>query len=155
MRFIRNLAAAAVCIALASATRANAQTGVPVAIASCQMGISSMYRMDAALIDARFKNTAGATADKIDFRIWWGDGTVDTVHDVGTFAPGVTIRHNWYVGLSIRPIVPRLWDYVRASVSRVHYVDGTEWTSPFARLTDDAEYAAEKPLSTNCHVYPT
>lgn len=156
MRFLRNLcAAASICFTLVSLTRANADTSVPVNIASCQMGVSSMYRMDAALIDARFKNLSETTADQIDFRVWWGDGTVDTVHDVGSFAPGVTIKHNWYVGLSIRPIVPRLWEYVRVSVSRVHYVNGSEWTSPYALLTDEQEYAAEKPLSTSCRVYPT
>ena len=144
----------AICVALLSLAPARSQSDVPVRLGSCAMMISFMYRSDAALIAAAFTNLGKVTADWIDFRVWWGDGTVDTVHDVGSFAPGARIRHNWYVGLGIREIRPLLWSEVRAYPSRVHYTDGSEWQSPYARLLDAEEYAKEKPNSVRCQIYP-
>ncbi|HXP94737.1 MAG TPA: hypothetical protein VN905_14785 [Candidatus Binatia bacterium] len=154
MRVLRLLQLVAICVALLPFAPARAQSDVPVRLSSCAMMVSFMYVSDAALIAAAFTNLGKLTADWIDFRIWWGDGTDDTMHDVGSFLPGATIKHNWYVGLGIRQIGPTLWSEVRAYPSRVHYADGSEWQSPYARLPYGEEYAKEKPSSTRCRIYP-
>ena len=131
-----------------------AQAELPVHLESCGMITSQFYAGNAAHIASAFVNVGKTTADWIDFSVWWADGSVDTVHDVGTFAPGKAIKHTWYIGMGVRAVGPALWYYVYAYPSRVHYTDGTEWVSPYEQLFGDEQFEKEKPLSTRCKIYP-
>jgi hypothetical protein len=139
---------------LAAIVPAQAQTNAPVRLDSCSMLESQFYQGNQAHVAAVFSNLGNTAADWIDFRVWWADGSIDTVHDVGTFAPGQRIKHTWEIQMMIREVGPALWYEVWAYPSRVHYADGSEWQSPYARLFDDEEFAKEKPSAVRCKIYP-
>jgi hypothetical protein len=73
-------------------------------------------------VSLAFTNTSNVTANEVWFALG-ANGRYDRrIHDVGTFAPGVAIKHAYF-------------DYSGASnqqvkVVKVQYTDGTTWTTP-------------------------
>jgi hypothetical protein len=124
----------------------------PVHVSSCDMAVNGQLSADAAFVTGRFVNEAKQSAATIDFTIWWGDGTLSTFRDAGSFTPGVAVTHSWNVPLGIREIRPRLWDDVRVSVERVTFADRTQWLAPYAHLSEDAAYAQYRPQALRCRI---
>jgi hypothetical protein len=71
-----------------------------------------------------FRNTADSTAREVTFLVDDAAGHQATVEDVGTFAKGVTIRHEFHLA--------KVTDGARASVVHVELADGTTWDAPLA-----------------------
>lgn len=74
-----------------------------------------------------YRNTASGVAREIDFGLVARDELVDKVKDVGTFSPGVLIRHKFKVSRDIFPLRTAL---PYCAVLSVKYDDGHEWRNP-------------------------
>jgi len=112
--------------ALASA---QTQTG-PIRVNAVQLVTQSITEHDVAPVAAEigFTNEGTAAATDIVFALESDSGYVlDTYNDVGTFAPGVAIRHSFN-------------DHNDASegqqvvVAKATFADGTVWTNPDVTL---------------------
>lgn len=74
-----------------------------------------------------YENRAPLAASEIDFGLVARGSLVAVAKDVGTFAPGAAIDHEFVVGGSIFPLGTAL---PYCAVMRVKYADGSEWINP-------------------------
>jgi hypothetical protein len=71
-----------------------------------------------------FQNTTDSDVHEVTFRVNDVAGHRAEVKDVGTFAKGVTIRHEFHVA--------KVTDGATASVVHVELADGSTWDAPLA-----------------------
>lgn len=112
--------------ALASA---DTQAG-PIRIDGVQLVSQSTSEYNVAPIAARisFTNEGSSPATDVVFALESGSGYVlDTYNDVGSFAPGVAVRH------SFNDHNPSD-DGQRVAVAKVTFADGSVWTNPDVAL---------------------
>jgi hypothetical protein len=74
-----------------------------------------------------YTNHATVAAKEVDFGLISRGSLIATAKDVGTFTPGVEIRHEFSVDPEIFPIGTAL---PYCAVLRITYADGTEWRNP-------------------------
>ena len=94
-----------------------------------------------------FTNTAAVTADTVVFQIDFGKASRIVIPDVGSFAPGATMKQTFRdkgkeMVFSERP-APNDGSVI-CTVLSAHFVDGTSWTAPSAP-------AASPAPSSNIH----
>jgi hypothetical protein len=82
-----------------------------------------------------FTNSAKVAADQIVFQIDFGKASRIVIPDVGTFAPGATVKNTFRdkgkeMVFSARP-VPNDGSVI-CTVLSAHFADGTTYTSPSA-----------------------
>lgn len=93
------------------------------------------YRRNTAQVDVGYRSISpGKKADKITFRVNYGDGNFDAV-DSGEFADGDYVRHHLKVDLP-DTLAGRSYfafdDPSNCVAVDVHYLDGSEWKNPNA-----------------------
>ncbi len=74
-----------------------------------------------------YRNEAPVTATEVDFGLVARGSLVALAKDVGTFAPGVKIDHEFVVS---REIFPLGTEFAYCAVLRVKYADGSSWENP-------------------------
>lgn len=79
------------------------------------------------VVRIEFQNTADAAAREVTFLVNDAAGNRAEVEDVGTFAKGVTIRHEFHVA--------KVTDGATATVVHVELADGSSWDAPLAPQT--------------------
>lgn len=79
-----------------------------------------------------FTNEGHVAGDLIRFRIQQGTNEPNYIRDVGTFSPGITIKHKFgqLAGQSVSPLFSG--PNIRCGIESVHFVDGSIWTEPHA-----------------------
>lgn len=121
MKTLRTAAFAASIIGLAAPAAALTEQSVnPIAIQQ----VTSSPEREFAPGDVRisYRNTADVAANEVTFRIGDAAGRTADVEDRGTFAPGVTIDHDFRI--------LKLGDDAQASVVHVELADGSAWDAP-------------------------
>ncbi len=83
-------------------------------------------------LDVEFTNESSVTADLVRIRV---DllGNVTNVRDVGTFSPGVSVRHrvrNEQGQIMVFPVFGGHKNRAHCAITMVRFVDGTTWVSP-------------------------
>jgi hypothetical protein len=73
-----------------------------------------------------YENRADVSATEVDFGLVAGGGVIAEVKDIGNFAPGVKIDHEFVVSREIFPLASTPY----CSVLRVKYADGSAWANP-------------------------
>jgi hypothetical protein len=127
-------AASAVVVFAASSMSSSAAVGtayrsVPVVVDVCRG--SMMHAGKAAsrtnTIEIAFRDVGTVAAHAVDFEVTWGGGDVQTIHDVGTFSPGVTVRHAFVHAArdASSPFFPH--SPVTCSAEAVRFADGSRW----------------------------
>ncbi len=76
------------------------------------------------VVRIEFQNTTDAAVREVTFHINDAAGHATQVEDVGSFAKGVTIRHEFHVA--------KITDGASASVVHVELADGSTWDAPLA-----------------------
>jgi hypothetical protein len=133
--------AIAACLALAGATFGAAHAGVPqtarapITITDAKVlalppsivgdnGVSYGYT-GVDVLGVSFVNTSAIAAREVTLRATYA-GDTEYIHDAGTFAPGVTIAHNYttFSNHTFRGAA------IHVSVSSVRFSDGSTWTAP-------------------------
>jgi hypothetical protein len=125
------VAAAAVLVAVlfepTLAASANVSSSSPVAVDACS--VKAMHAGKAAptqTLAIRFHDAGSEPVSSVDFNVNTGSD-VQTIHDAGAFAPGVSIRH-----LFVRPdnIGSPFFDRPPATceVESVRFADGSTWS---------------------------
>ena len=71
-----------------------------------------------------FRNNAPVTANEVRFQVRQGQDVVE-LFDVGTFSTGVDITHKF---ANPNAAFGAPWQSARASVTYVHFTDGSSWT---------------------------
>lgn len=74
-----------------------------------------------------YVNDAKQPASEVDFGLVSRRSLIAVANDVGSFAPGVAIAHEFSVSPEIFPIGTA---FPYCAVLRVKYADGTEWHNP-------------------------
>ena len=74
-----------------------------------------------------YRNDKGVPAKEIDFGLVARNSLIAVAKDAGTFAPGVSIAHEFSVDPEIFPIGTQ---FPYCAVMRVKYADGSEWRNP-------------------------
>jgi hypothetical protein len=78
-----------------AATRID-ESSSPVAIQACRAYTMSAGKAPkTSTVEILFHDTGAVAAHVVGFDVNWGDGNVQTIRDVGTFSPGVTIAHKF------------------------------------------------------------
>jgi hypothetical protein len=123
-RYMNNLytAAIAASILALAAPAAAFTTQNPIEVQSV-FG-SQGYETTPGVVSIAFQNTADSAAREVTFVVNDAGGHSTQVEDVGTFAKGVTIRHEFHIS--------KVTDGVRASVVHVELADGSSWDAPLA-----------------------
>jgi len=78
-------------------------------------------------LEVAYTNDASKTAKEVDFGLVSRGALIALAKDVGSFASGVRIDHEFSVDPEIFPIGTAL---PYCAVMRVKYDDGTEWVNP-------------------------
>lgn len=78
-------------------------------------------------LDVAYTNNAHVAAKEIDFGLVSRDWMIAVTRDIGTFAPGTNIDHEFSLDPQVFPIGTAL---PYCAVLRVKYADGTEWHNP-------------------------
>jgi hypothetical protein len=120
----------------------NAQAGrraeiPPVIMDGCKIEFSGgLIFGQTGMLDVEFTNESGITADLVRIRVQLLDG-VTNVRDVGTFAPGISIKHrvrNEQGQPMVFPLFGGKKNAPSCAIVMVHFVDGTTWVnSKFAQ----------------------
>ena len=74
-----------------------------------------------------YTNRTEKTMSQIDFGLIANGNLVAEVRDVGTFSPGVQIRHDFGISRNVFPIRTGL---ARCVPLRITFADGTKWVNP-------------------------
>jgi hypothetical protein len=110
-----NAAPTAPAIALASSS-------APIVVRDVNVQPTGAENSGPGFVSLAFTNTSNVAANEVWFALG-ANGRYDRrIHDVGTFAPGVAIRHAYFdnSGASNQAI----------KVVKVQFADGTTWTNP-------------------------
>jgi hypothetical protein len=98
-----------------------AQTAAPIAVSDVNVQPSgSLNQSGPGFISLAFANTSNVTANEVVFELNTGSAARQ-IDDVGSFAPGATIRHAFY-DLSSSPDQ-------QIKVIKVQYADGSTWSN--------------------------
>jgi|SRR5579862_3476294 len=73
-----------------------------------------------------YTNAAQKAAVEVDFEVSGPAGTIRTIEDRGTFAPGQPINHTFSLPPETSPLG---LSSARCMVTKVVYADGTSWTN--------------------------
>jgi hypothetical protein len=121
---LQAVAAAAAVLVAGAPIVASAQTTAPVAIADTQIqpsyGVFNEFAYPG-LVTVSFVNHRNVPATEIDLNLEANGEVVDSFHDVGSFANGVTVRHSFQTQAT--DLNQKL------TVASVTYADGTTWTN--------------------------
>ena len=106
----------------------SAHPSAPVAVEACRT-----YMMGAGksashtnTIEIAFRDDQGVAARAVDFNVNWGSGDVQAIHDVGTFSPGVSVRHKFvYTDPNASSLFPN--SPVTCEIEAVRFADGSVW----------------------------
>jgi hypothetical protein len=118
------LFAASIALAVPSAAHAALLTGpaaAPIAVSNVQVAPNEGDGYGPGFVDYTFKNTSNMTATKVVFELNADGSYLKTVADVGTFAPGVTIKR---AVLDPSPSADQ-----QVGVKEVTFSDGSVWTN--------------------------
>jgi hypothetical protein len=88
---------------------------------------SSTFRLTDGFLAVDYTNEAAIPATEIDFGLVARGYMVATANDVGTFSPGIAIRHEFAVSQELFPLGTGILACV---VLRVKYADGSVWHNP-------------------------
>ncbi|MDQ2908074.1 MAG: hypothetical protein M3R44_01830 [Candidatus Eremiobacteraeota bacterium] len=115
--------------------------GIPIASSSSGIAIE-------------FTNESQKTADLVNFAVD-SNGENFVIRDVGTFSPGVSIKHEYRNGSGQAFVLPAfIAPHVNCRVASVKFTDGTVWrhdqgSSPAEQTTPNPSNAVAAPLSAN------
>ncbi len=87
----------------------------------------SNFPNDEGFLGIDYQNYASVAATEIDFGLVARDSLVATAKDIGTFSPGVEIKHEFVISREVFPIGTT---FPYCAVLRVKYSDGSEWRNP-------------------------
>jgi hypothetical protein len=76
-----------------------------------------------------FQNTSNVKATEVIFQLNVDGAKVGRFKDVGSFAPGVTVRHG-FLNNSTSPDA-------QLTVAKVKFADGSEWVPPYVAPKED------------------
>jgi hypothetical protein len=126
---------------------ANPQAGLqpnvpPIILDGCKIEYSGgLVFGQTGFLDVEFSNESNVTADLVRIRVQLLDG-VTNIRDVGTFTPGISIKHrvrNEAGQVMVFPLFGGKKNAPRCTIVMVHFIDGTTWVSrAFAREQGDA-----------------
>lgn len=88
---------------------------------------SSTFRLTDGFLAVDYTNQAALAATEVDFGLVVRGSLVATAKDVGTFSPGVAIRHEFVVSPEIFPLRT---SFPACIVLHVRYADGSSWRNP-------------------------
>jgi hypothetical protein len=88
---------------------------------------SGIFPNDEGFLGIDFQNDAKTTMTEIDFGLVVRDTLVATAKDIGTFSPGIAIKHEFVISREVFPIGTA---YPYCAVLRVKYSDRSEWHNP-------------------------
>ncbi|MGZ3519207.1 MAG: hypothetical protein ACXVAM_18910, partial [Vulcanimicrobiaceae bacterium] len=118
---------------------ATVNAGPPVEINECKLLYTGGWLMGSSSgMQVEFTNDTNQVADVINFRVTSGSQG-GNIRDVGTFTPGIEIRHKYHAGdgqMMFSPIFSH--PHINCSVESVHFKDGTVWRA-------DARVQAPEP----------
>jgi hypothetical protein len=98
-----------------------AEAAAPIAVSDVNVQPSgSLNQNGPGFISLAFANTSNMTANEVVFELNAGNAARQ-IRDIGSFAPGVTIRHAFY-DLSASPDQ-------QIKVIKVQYADGSTWSN--------------------------
>jgi len=86
-------------------------------------------RFGPGFVNIEFQNTSSVKATEVDFEVAVDGAKVGRFKDVGSFAPGVTVRHGFLNGSTARD--------AQVSVARVKFADGSKWVPPYVAPKED------------------
>lgn len=115
--------------ATASIAATQADRRVPIAIDACKADFMNVGKATPKTdtIEIGFRDLALVKARSVDFVVSWSRSDVQEIHDVGTFAPGVSVRHTFMrpdrSGNS--PFFPH--PAVTCGVESASFSDGSVW----------------------------
>jgi hypothetical protein len=126
-----------VSLALASAAFATAQTTAsPITINSCGPKLDSDSGQSAGGVTLssksegiriEFTNESSKTANLVNFAVD-SNGEQFVIRDVGTFSPGISIKHNYRNGEGQAFVLPQfIAPKIKCRVSSVRFTDGSVW----------------------------
>lgn len=125
MKTLISAALAASVLSLGAPVLAQTQTlsSDPVAIENVNYTAGTTDTKPPSDIQVAFENTAASPAREVTFEVDDATGQSVDVRDVGTFAPNVTIRHDYQVSNSLK-------FGLTAHVVHVQLADGSTWDEP-------------------------
>lgn len=88
---------------------------------------STLFRIDDGFLAIDFRNDGPVAAKEVDFGLVARGSLVAVAKDVGTFSPGVTIRHEFAIS---REVFPLGTQFPYCAVLRIKFADGTSWRNP-------------------------
>ena len=122
--------------AMEAFTAAFAQANSPVTINSCGPKINPNSQQTvggipltstSSGIEIEFVNESAKTADLVNFAVDSNDRRF-VIRDVGTFSPGVSIKHHYENGSGQAFVLPQfISPRITCKVASVHFTDGTVW----------------------------
>jgi len=106
----------------------SANVGLPVEINECSVLYTGGWLVGAtAGVKVEFTNDTTKTADVINFYVTDGSHG-GNIRDVGSFAPGIEVRHHYRAGggqMMFSPLFSH--PHITCSLASVHFTDGTVW----------------------------
>jgi len=112
-------------------TSNQAPSGPPVEIEDCKLAmIGKLLVAKTGKLTIEFTNEGKVVADLLRFRVMWGADGVAFIRDQGSFAPGITVKHEFRQ--SEGELVSPLFSHpdLRCFLESAHFIDGTMWTNP-------------------------
>lgn len=88
---------------------------------------ATVFRIEDGFLGIDYRNEAKVPATEVDFGLVARGALIATARDLGTFSPGVTIRHEFVISQEVFPIGT---DFPYCAVLHVKYADGTSWRNP-------------------------
>jgi hypothetical protein len=133
-----------------AAPTAAPSTPSPIAIDICQLRTEDENPFVATTdgVEIKFTNNAKVAATTINFAVSSG-AQAGVIRDVGTFAPGLEVTHNYREGSGFQIITPLLsHPHLNCTVQSVQFADGSAWPAvAAASATDGALSASPATLS--------
>ena len=86
-----------------------------------------VFPRDEGFLGINYQNDAKVVASEIDFGLVVRGSLVALATDLGTFSPGIEIRHEFVISREVFPIGTA---FPYCAVLRVKYNDGSEWHNP-------------------------
>jgi virginiamycin B lyase len=123
------------CPTIVGAQPAPAASPAPIALTACKVLTGVGQKLSGVAASVTFSVSDSRTADAVDFLISRDAGPPyeAAFHDVGSFAPGVTIRHNLQTPHGGDPP----YGNSHCDVTAVHFTDGSSWHRPYAFDADE------------------
>jgi hypothetical protein len=88
---------------------------------------TTMFPACDAFLGITYKNVASVAATEVDFGLVARGSLVAVAKDVGSFAPDVSIDHEFVIS---REVFPLGTSFPYCAVMRVKYADGSVWNNP-------------------------